>query len=159
MRDKEEIARAGLRVTMADAFETGEILRSPEDTLQKYLWSLCTERVPNEEVRHREIIRALTINHIQMQQHIDSLDRKSSRLQKWVIILAIASLIGTAVQTCKSLLHEQPKSPIVSEIILQPTAIEPPVHKNTTTAGSPNVHAEETEGVSKSSQPQDEKKK
>jgi hypothetical protein len=87
MRDKEEIERTNTSVIMNNAFETGEILDAPEETLQKYLQHLCTGRVPNEEVRHREIIRALTINHIQAQRHLDNLTQQTEKLQQQAIAL------------------------------------------------------------------------
>lgn len=125
-----DMERAKLQDEISAAFRDGTILTAKEEKLQEYLMSLCSEHVPNDMVRHRETIRALTINHIQMQRHIDNLDRKSSRLQKWVIALAVASLIGTAAQTYKILLPEQPKPPIASETILKPTAIEQQTPKN-----------------------------
>jgi hypothetical protein len=98
MRDKEEIVRTNLQVTMDNAFETGDILKTPEETLQKYLWLLCTQGVDNERVRHREVIRALTINHIQMQKHIDKLNKRNTFLQGLVIFLAVLAFIATGYQ-------------------------------------------------------------
>ncbi|MEK6765955.1 MAG: hypothetical protein AABY49_07025 [Planctomycetota bacterium] len=52
-RTQEEIAYDTLKVTMDNHFATGEILKVPEETLQKYIWSLCPEGIDNERVRHR----------------------------------------------------------------------------------------------------------
>ena len=109
MRTEEEKAYSRLRTEMHAAFGSGKIFSESEETLQKYLASLCTENVPNVEVRHREIIKALTINHIQMQRHIDKLNeqaklvqeqgnklqKQNNRLQKIIIVLAtIATFTG-----------------------------------------------------------------
>lgn len=61
MRTEEEKAYSRLRTEMHAAFGNNKIFSESEETLQKYLASLCTENVSNEEVRHREIIKALTI--------------------------------------------------------------------------------------------------
>ena|SRR4030042_499475 len=121
MRDEEEIARTNLQVTMANDFGTGKILNVPEETLQKYLWHLCTEGVDNERVRHREIIRALTINHIQIQRHIDKLNKRNTVLQWIVISLAILAFIATGFQiyiqrqkTTESVRQEKPNTPSAS---------------------------------------------
>lgn len=79
-------------------FETGEVLSKEEPELITGLLELCNGRVSNEEVRHRELLRGITINHILMQRHIDKLNKQNNTTQRWVIVLAAASLIGTAVQ-------------------------------------------------------------
>ena len=89
MRTEEEKAHSRIRTEMHAAFESNEIFSVSEETLQKYLASLCTERVTNEEVRHREIIKALTINHIQMQRYIVNLNKRNSRLQLIIISLTV----------------------------------------------------------------------
>ncbi len=73
MRDPKEIERNAISAAMNDDFENGKILNASEEVLQKYLWYICTERIDNETVRHRAIARALTINHLQMQMHINKL--------------------------------------------------------------------------------------
>ena len=103
MRTEEEKAHSRLRTEMHATFESEEIFNASEETMQKYLASLCTERVPNEEVRHREIIKALTINHIQMYRHIDKLNKKNSFLQAIVIILTIAVLVAATIQSYVSI--------------------------------------------------------
>jgi hypothetical protein len=62
------------------AFMDGKVANATEEDLQRWLQALCTWNVPNEGVRHREIIRALTINHIQMARTIRSLEETMRRL-------------------------------------------------------------------------------
>ena len=90
-------------ISLDDMFRTHKVLNASDKELEQMLTQLCGGHIENWMVIHREVIRGLTINHIQMQRHIDKLDKRSSTLQKWVIALAIASLIGTAVQTYTTL--------------------------------------------------------
>jgi hypothetical protein len=126
--------RAKLDDEINSVFLDGTILTTKEEKLQEYLMSLCSNDVPNDTVQHRELIRALTINHIQMQRHIDELDKKSSFLQKLVIALAAASLIGTAIQVYTTLQPHRPNNgPIGSETILKPIVKEQPLHTDKST--------------------------
>lgn len=87
-----------LRDEISAQFAKGGVLTASDEKLQEYIMSLSSGHVPNDMVRHREIIRALTINHIQMKRHIDGLNKQNSFTQKCVIALTIAALIGTIVQ-------------------------------------------------------------
>lgn len=81
-----------------DSFSNWDIANLPASKLQDYLIILANQPVHNEMVRHREIIRGITINNILMQKHIESLERKN-RLMTWAVgALTIASLIATLVQ-------------------------------------------------------------
>lgn len=151
---------AKLQDEISSAFRDGKILTASEEELKKYLMSLCTEHIPNDMVRHRETIRALTINHIQMQRHIDKLNKQNTILQYLVIALTIASLIGTAVQTYKILQPEAQMKSTVSETILKPTAITQQKQINKATTEKTNIPAEATrDGSATSPQPPNEKKK
>lgn len=90
--------RIKLQDEISAQFEKGEVLNASDEKLQEYLMSLASGHVPNDMVRHREIIRALTINYIQMKRHIDGLNRRNSFTQYCVIALTVMSLLGTAVQ-------------------------------------------------------------
>lgn len=87
-----------LQSEITTQFLSGGILTASDEKLQEYIMSLSSGHVPNDMVRHREIIRALTINHIQMKRHIDGLNTQSNKTQRWVMALAVAALIGTIVQ-------------------------------------------------------------
>jgi hypothetical protein len=120
MRTEEEKAHSRLRTEMHAAFESSEIFSATEETLQKYLASLCTERVPNEEVRHREIIKALTINHIQMQRHIDKLNKRNTILTYFVLFLSALVFISTIYQIY--LQQSKPTAPIEQGILHIPSS-------------------------------------
>ena len=111
--------RIKLQDEISAQFENGGVMAASDEKLQEYIMSLSSGHVPNDMVRHREIIRALTINHIQMKRHIDSLNRQSNKTQKWVMALAIASLIGTLAQV-----YYADKSEKRSEAQERRTAIE-----------------------------------
>lgn len=92
--------------TADEAFRTGKVLTQDNETLLAHLHGLSNLRNENEGTQHRDIIRGVTINNILLQRHINALqshitalDAKNSKLQWWVMVLAIAALIGTIVQT------------------------------------------------------------
>ena len=53
--------------------------------------------IHNDLVRHREIIRALTTNHIRMSRFLKSLDDKNARLSRLVIILTFVAVIAGTI--------------------------------------------------------------
>lgn len=88
------------------AFRTGRVLTESNETLLAHLHGLSNQNNINTGTQHRDIIRGLTINNILLQRHVESLqghitelDAKNSRLQWWVVALAVAALIGTVSQT------------------------------------------------------------
>lgn len=81
-----------------DAFETGSITDADRKMLQTYIIAISQHVTSNDGVQARDIVQALTINHLILQRHIDGLERRSSRTQALVIALTIASLVGTAAQ-------------------------------------------------------------
>lgn len=81
-----------------DAFRDGNIADKSNVELSSFLIALSNEVVYSENVRHRDIIRGLTINQLLLQRHIDSLNKQNSKIQKWVIALAAASLISSIIQ-------------------------------------------------------------
>ena len=79
------------------AFQNDKVSDAKEEELQRWLQNLCTGNVPNEKVRHREIIRGLTIQHIQMRRIIDRLDAESKKTQRLFLFVAIGSMLFTAL--------------------------------------------------------------
>jgi len=57
------------------AFENGTVFDASREQLSRWLENLCTGSVPNPDVQHREIIRGITINHIQMTRLIADLNQ------------------------------------------------------------------------------------
>jgi hypothetical protein len=79
------------------AFESGDIWDSPEDDMREFLSILNKQGIPNERVQHRAIIRALTINHIQMQRILAAQDKSNRITQFWFMVLAVGGLIASVV--------------------------------------------------------------
>jgi len=79
-----------------DAFSNGQVESQDSDTLKKYLLALSNQPIHNELVRHRDIIRGLTINHLLLQRHIETLNQQNSKTQRWFMVFAVISAIGAA---------------------------------------------------------------
>ena len=54
--------------------------------------------MPNEYIRHRQIIRGLVITHILTSNLIDRINRQNTRLEVIVGMLALLSFIASVVQ-------------------------------------------------------------
>jgi hypothetical protein len=83
---------------MDESFAHGTIGDATPEELEKWLKILCTGNIQNESIRHREIIRGITINHIQMSRMIRHLDESNRRTQFVVVVMAIAAVIVGIVQ-------------------------------------------------------------
>ena len=90
-----------------NAFREGTIGDQDPATLRRFLLALSNKPIPNDTVRHRDIIRGLTINHLLLHDHITRLNQQNSRTQKWVIALALAALVSSVVQIFSPLLFKQ----------------------------------------------------
>jgi len=88
------------------AFRDWTIADASDDKLLEILRHLCSESVPNEEIRHRELLRGITINHIQMSRMFQRLDEMLKRHEtaliksleadaKWIKWFAIVTGILT----------------------------------------------------------------
>ena len=80
------------------AFDTGGVVDASRTDLQRYLVAIARNATGDDAVQARDTIQALTLNHLVLQRHIDSLERKNTVTQRLVIGLTIASLAGTVVQ-------------------------------------------------------------
>lgn len=74
-------------------FEKGEIFSATDEELDNALKELSTGHVSNDMVRHREIIRGITINTIKSQRHIDRIEARNQKLTYIIIVLTIVSII------------------------------------------------------------------
>ena len=82
---------------LSKAFENETVWDASPEELKSHLRTLHTHNIPNETVRHRAIIQALTINHIQMARLIASLEEKNKITQRWFMFIAIGTLIISAL--------------------------------------------------------------
>ena len=80
-----------------ELFQSGEVFNASEKELRNILREASTRAVPNELVRHREIVRALVVNNVQNQRHIDKIDLRN-QIYTIVIIVLTAINIGLAIQ-------------------------------------------------------------
>jgi len=87
------------------AFREDTVSSASDEQLQRWLRNICNGAIPNETIRHREIVRGLTINNIQMARAIDNLKvtmRKlnsgNERTQKFVLVLTVVAVIVGAIQ-------------------------------------------------------------
>ncbi|OJV17710.1 MAG: hypothetical protein BGO12_13025 [Verrucomicrobia bacterium 61-8] len=78
---------------LQSAFETNTVWNADASTLQEYLRQLNSDKIINSYVQHRAVVRALTINHIQLTRLIHDLDKRNNKTQLWFMILAIGSLL------------------------------------------------------------------
>jgi len=87
------------------AFASGAIFDASQDDLKRYLQCLGTVGIMSAEVRTKAVVRALTINHIQMAATINKLEytitklnRENSRVSCRVLILTLVCAVGTAIR-------------------------------------------------------------
>lgn len=87
------------------AFEANAVADASADQLSKWLQAYCCGSVTNELVKHREVIRGITINHIQMGRVIREvegamreIDKSNKKTQKLVVTLTIAALVVGVLQ-------------------------------------------------------------
>ena len=112
--------------TAHTAFLTKAVLTQDNETLLEHLHGLSNQNNINTGTQHRDIIRGITINNILLQRHINSLqshitalDAKNSRLQWWVMALAVAALASAIVQTTIAIRGEL-RATVVTQTNSQP---------------------------------------
>jgi hypothetical protein len=80
------------------AFGDESAFEASEQELRLYLKVLCRESVPNEWLRHREVIRGITINNLMMAHVLRRLSRSNTVLSVVLGLVSVASLAATIVQ-------------------------------------------------------------
>ena len=135
------------------AFVSGSVAAADRQSLQAYLLAISQNVTGDDAVQSRDIVQALTLNHLILQRHIDELERRGGRTQKLVIALTIASLLGTAVQ-CWLAYKADGRSEMEAKTKREPTATRnmntvphpPPsagvTEKPQATSQSPDSHAQ-----------------
>jgi hypothetical protein len=86
-------------------FRDWTVAKSNDEELLEMLRHLCSEGVPNENVRHRELLRGITINHILMANTIrdlkttmHNLNASNERTQRFLLVLTVVAVIVGAIQ-------------------------------------------------------------
>lgn len=83
---------------MEDAFRDWTVLGQDKEILFQHLRALSNKPIESEHVRHRDIIRGITINNILMQRHIDALEKRAKFLTVFVAVISVASLLAALAQ-------------------------------------------------------------
>ena len=108
------------------AFRVGEVLTDDKEKLLEHLSGLSNLTNINTGTQHRDIIRSITINHIllnrhiktlqgqvdELHNHITTLNTGNTKIQKWVIALAVAALVGAVIQTIVTIRAELRAAPL-----------------------------------------------
>jgi len=76
-----------------ELFEQGSVFDASDEEIKNALNELSTGSVPNDTVRHRQIIRGITINTIINQRHIDKIESRNQKLTRLIIVLTAVSII------------------------------------------------------------------
>lgn len=94
------------------AFDAGNASGASPELLAKWLQAYCCGEVDNERVRHRELIRGTTINHIQMarvirqmEETMKSIDDANRKTQLLVLVLTFAALAVGLLQAFLALVQ------------------------------------------------------
>src|SRR3954451_21080059 len=86
-----------------DAFRSGSVYRASDEELHELI-NICCTGVPNENVRHRQIVRGLAINHVLLSNLIARLNAQNVRFGWLVLALAVVSCIATVAQVVLAML-------------------------------------------------------
>jgi len=90
MQEKDWIAKHSEFDT---AFKDGTVNNASDDKLIEYLQTLSTGAIANDRIHHREMIRGMTINHIQMSRMMRKFDARNRSLTILIIILTIIIIL------------------------------------------------------------------
>lgn len=93
------------------AFDSGTIFSASPQDMERFLCALGTLNIQNDPVRTKAVVRALTINHVQMARTIKELEDTMHRLnaanekiQSKITILTIVAVIVGVVQAIASVM-------------------------------------------------------
>jgi hypothetical protein len=74
-------------------FRRDKVFKATDDELQEYLFILCKELPPGEDKASRDVIRALTLNHMLT----DKIHREVRDMTCWLKWLTVAIVILSAI--------------------------------------------------------------
>ncbi len=86
------------KINLNNFFESKEVFLASDEKLIEALKQLSTGHVPNNMVRHREVIRALVINTILNKRHLERLDSQNRKLTYVVVVLMVIDIVLFLVQ-------------------------------------------------------------
>ena len=86
-------------------FDDGTIFTASREDLERYLCALGTINILSDPVRAKAVVRALTINHVQMARAINGLEQTtrelsadSKRMQRLIMCLTVVGVVAGIVQ-------------------------------------------------------------
>lgn len=79
-------------------FADGEIETLDRKTVGVHLIAIANNVTGDDAVQSRDMIQAITLNHLVLQRFVNELEQRTARMQNFVLWLTIASVIGTFVQ-------------------------------------------------------------
>lgn len=101
--DRGEVDKAFRDWTLSDA---------SDEQLVEMLRHLCSDAIPNDYIRHRELLRGITINHIQMARVIrdlkatmHELNTVNEKTQQFLLILTVVAVVVGALQVILAFIH------------------------------------------------------
>lgn len=93
------------------AFRDWTVAGAPDSEHIEILRHLCDQPIQNDGIRHRELLRGITVNHLQMGRVIRDLEKTicelhaaNEKTQTLVIILAIIAIIVGAISAVATIL-------------------------------------------------------
>jgi hypothetical protein len=98
------------RDAVNDAFRARRHETATEQELRDWLAVLCTETAGNDWLYPRDVIRGLTINHIQTGRFLEHLDRQNSRFGWFVFFIAFFSMVASILQALVALGYISPRT-------------------------------------------------
>ena len=91
------------------AFRARRHETATEEELRDWLSILCTETAANERLHPRDVVRGLTINHIQTTRFLERLDRQNGRFGWFVFCIALFSMVASILQALVALGYIRPR--------------------------------------------------
>jgi len=86
------------------SFFDGTIYQASDDELRRAILGLTRHAETNEYIRHHYIIMSNAIQSIQLDRVLHELEKRNSRTQKLVIVVALATLCAAVVNIFVSLI-------------------------------------------------------
>jgi hypothetical protein len=105
-------------VTDADiAFRQGDLERMSSAELRTHLLTLANQ-LPSE-VRQRDVIRSLILNHLLLQRQIDRMSRRHA-FQRWLVAaLALAALMSAIVDIAVTVTRDPMRIEVAEPRVMQ----------------------------------------
>lgn len=95
-------------------FSDGSVFDADDADLKRFLRHLSSGHVRNDMVRHREIIRGLTINTIKTFRFLDAADRKNKIYTNIIIVLSVIAILVSSFSIWQSISSSRQMENLIS---------------------------------------------